>query len=164
MRKIAITQNKFALVSNEDFKELNQFKWRLKRVMPKKYKEIDYVIRGTRKNEITMHRQITKAPKGMDVDHINGNGLDNRRENLRVCTHAENLRNKIKSINNTSGYKGVWFNKVGKKWIVHLYFDGKNHHIGQFDTKEDAAMAYDISAINKFGEFAKTNFERRFYS
>ena len=94
------------------------------------------------------------APKGMSVDHINGNKLDNRKSNLRICTHAENLRNLKKAKNNTSGFKGVsWYSK-SKKWRAVITFGGKYHHLGLFVKKQDAIDAYNQKAKEYFGQFA----------
>ena len=105
-----------------------------------------------------LHRLLMDPPKGMVIDHINHNGLDNRRENLRICTRAENSRNRGKQKNNTSGYKGVCWYKRDKKWRAQIKKDSKKIHIGYFDIIEDAARAYDAKAKELFGEFAHLNF------
>jgi HNH endonuclease len=102
--------------------------------------------------------QIMRAPDGMEVDHINGDGLCNLRENLRVCTKAENMRNRGKQINNTSGYKGVYFNKHAKKFSAQIKLYGKAIYLGLYDSPVEAARAYDAKARELFGEFAVTNF------
>jgi hypothetical protein len=98
------------------------------------------------------------APDGMDVDHINGDGLCNLRENLRLCTHSENLHNRGKQINNTSGYKGVYFHKQSKKFTAKIRLEGKTTSLGYYDSPIEAAQAYDAKAREIFGEFARTNF------
>ena len=98
------------------------------------------------------------TPKGMATDHINGDGLDNRKQNLRICTHAENLRNRRLGKNNTSGYKGVSWHKLHKLWYAHISHNKKLMSLGYFKDKEEAAKAYDRKAIELFGEFAKLNF------
>jgi len=105
-----------------------------------------------------MHRVILDAPMNMLVDHINGNGLDNRRENLRICTNTENLRNRGKDRDNTSGYKGVVIKKGEKKFRAQIRVNQKTIHLGSFSTPEEAARAYDDAAREYFGEFAWTNF------
>jgi len=104
-----------------------------------------------------MHRVITSAPTGMFVDHINGNPLDNRRSNLRVCTNAENLRNRGKTRANTSGYKGVWFNKIANFWYAALTVDGCVKNLGNYSTAEAAALAYNKAVKKYHGNFAKLN-------
>lgn len=112
-----------------------------------------------RQEVIYLHRVIMDAPKGMDVDHINGDGLDNRRCNLRLATHSENMRNKSMQSNNTSGFKGVSWHKQNKKWTVTISTSGKDVYLGLFGNLEEAAVAYDKAAIEYYGEFARTNYE-----
>src|SRR5690242_17796567 len=103
-----------------------------------------------------MHRVIMNASADIHVDRINGDGLDNRRENLRLCTRDENMMNRRKNSNNSSGYKGVDRNKG--KWRAYIQVDKKWIHLGYFSTAEQAAHAYDNAAKKYFGEFANTNF------
>ena len=116
-----------------------------------------------------MHREITNAPKGMQVDHINGNTLDNRKENLRVCTRSQNMMNRGKQNNNKSGYKGVSYMKkkdpnyeYPKPWRAQIKCptNQKVIHLGCYKYPEQAARAYDKKAIELFGEYAQLNFPR----
>lgn len=115
---------------------------------------------GLRQCRIHMHRLIL----GLDsrdtrlCDHKNGNGLDNRRANLRIATTSQNLANRGKTRRNTSGYKGVMWFKRKRKWYARIRVSGKSVHLGYFDDPIDAAKAYDDAALKHFGEFAKTNF------
>ena len=105
-----------------------------------------------------LHRFLTKAPPGMCVDHINGDTLDNRLCNLRVCSHQGNMRNSRKQKNNTSGYVGVvryFFNN--SKFVAQITLDDRKIHLGIFDTAEEAARAYNTAAKKYFGEFARLN-------
>lgn len=107
-----------------------------------------------------MHREIMRAPEGVLVDHRDGDGLHNWRENLRNCTDAQNKMNrKVISANNTSGYKGVSWSKKKRKWIAQSMINKKHIFIGHFSTPEEAARAYDEKARELFGEFARTNFK-----
>lgn len=106
---------------------------------------------------IRLHRLIISAPDNMLVDHINGNTVDNRKSNLRLCSHIENLRNSKVQSNNKTGYKGVYWHTRNKKWIAHITIKRKSIHLGVFSTKEDAARAYNEAAIKYFGEFARLN-------
>jgi hypothetical protein len=107
-----------------------------------------------------MHRQIANPPDGKEVDHINGVTLDNRRENLRVCSHSQNMHNRrLRQKNNKSGYKGVHWLARTKRWVAEIRVNGKSRHLGYFTEKTDAARAYDTAAAECFGEFAHLNFE-----
>lgn len=104
-----------------------------------------------------LHRAIMNACEGEEVDHINGNRFDNRKSNLRICTHKENTRNNTIPSNNTSGYKGVSWDKFRDKWKAYIIFDKRMIHLGRFESKTEAAKAYNRAAIKHFGEFAKLN-------
>lgn len=148
-KQIELTQGQVAIVDDEDFEFLNQWKW-----FAQKDKNTFYAVRGFGKR-IRMHRVIMNTPNDMQVDHIDGNGLNNTRANLRNCTVAENTRNRKKPSTNTSGYMGVF--PSAKKWRAEITH-GKKIHLGYFDNPVDAAHAYDQAAKEYFGEFAKTNF------
>lgn len=109
---------------------------------------------------ILMHREVTDCPKGMMVDHINRNGLDNRRANLRVCTMSENMMNRTKTKQNSTGYKGVYHTDDSKvnPYKAKIQKDKKVYCIGRYSTAKEAARAYDAKAKELFGEFAKLNF------
>tara|TARA_R110002096_G_scaffold299914_1_gene494671 strand:- start:184 stop:747 length:564 start_codon:yes stop_codon:yes gene_type:complete len=171
MKKIKLTQDQWALVDDEDYDRLNEHKW-CATANKQRGKFYFYVVRASprdsngKRKPIRMHREITNAPKGKMVDHINGNPLDNRKENLRVCTNQENLRNRGKSKNNKSGYKGVSYrkkakdmiNEHSKPWWAFIAGNGKGGYLGVYKTKEEAARVYDKKAIELFGEFAVLNF------
>lgn len=153
MKRISLTKNRFALVDDEDFDWLSQFNW--------------YVGGGGRwiyayrwvagKNE-AMHRIIMKAPRHMEVDHINGIGFDNRKSNLRLCTHSQNVRNRIKKDETTTScYKGVHWDSNRKKWRAAIKFNKVTTHLGDFDDEVDAARAYNDKAQELFREFARLN-------
>lgn len=153
-RKIPLTQGQFALVDAEDFERISKFKW-----YAHKKNGVFYAMRmvGGRKNRkmIPMHAEIMNTPKGMETDHRDGNGLNNRQNNLRVCTHAENSRNKGKHRDNTSGYKGVYWHKQIKRWIARIMVNGKAIHLGSFINKESAHRSYLKNCRKYHGEFAK---------
>lgn len=120
----------------------------------------DKIYSGRMKN-ILLHRMITNPDKNEEVDHINGNGLDNRRVNLRLCSHQDNMRNRKMLVNNTSGYTGIFYRKDSKRkkrWGAHIRIgDGKRLALGTYYTKQEAAMAYNRAAIKYHGEFARLN-------
>ncbi len=158
MRRIPLTQGTFALVDDKDFDYLNQWKWCV-------YNKNNflYVIRGIKKGNKTisvrMHRVITGAPKGMEVDHRNHNGLDNSRCNLRICTRSQNQHNqKLRAKSKTSKYKGVCWNKSDNRWYALIGLHGKQFFLGSFKNEIEAARAYDAKAMELHGEFAYINF------
>ena len=120
--------------------------------------------RGFKEKQINIHNVILDHDpnkSNLIVDHINGNVLDNRKCNLRLCTRAENARNAKKPKSNTSGYIGV--SKSGKKWQAQISLNGKTHYLGTFEDKIEAARARDRKAIELYGEFARLNFPREEY-
>jgi hypothetical protein len=166
MKKIPLSQGQYTLVDDGDFEWLSKRKW----YASKDYNTF-YALREVQKNykskNLLMHREIMKAPKGMQVDHIDGNGLNNQKSNLRLCTPAQNQRNRRLNKNNTSGYRGVCWFKDHAKWSAYFYIRrpddpkrSKRIHIGFFDDPIEAAHAFDKAVIEQFDEFAKTNFPR----
>jgi hypothetical protein len=156
MKEIPLTRGMVALVDDEDYAWLMQWRWRL---LPSKnncFYATTSVPSGGKNKSISMHRMILKTPKGMLTDHIDGNGLNNQRSNLRACTSLQNSRNKARESSATYAYKGI--QPVGNKWRARLFVPGKKHHIGVYATPEEAARAYDKAAIQEFGEFARLNF------
>lgn len=115
----------------------------------------NYIIRNNPKQRL--HRIITNAKPGEYVDHINGNTFDNRKCNLRICTNTGNSRNKSIQKNNKSGYKGVSWNKQRNKWYSCICVNNKTKSLGKFNTKEEAAEAYNKAAMKYYGEFARLN-------
>jgi hypothetical protein len=158
-KEILLTHGKVAIVDAADYDWLNQFNW-----SAHKRKHYWYASRrnqwpAKRSATVYMHRQILGAEKGLVVDHIDGNCLNNTRLNLRLATHSQNLLNQGLSSDNTSGYKGVSWHKIRLKWQAQISIDGKRKYLGMFDTAEDAARAYDEMASRHHGEFARLNFE-----
>ncbi|HEV8559887.1 MAG TPA: AP2 domain-containing protein, partial [Actinophytocola sp.] len=107
-----------------------------------------------------LHRFITGDPPH-DIDHVNGDGLDNRRANLRPCSNSLNLANSRLYKGNTSGYRGVDWHKKSRRWRARIGVDDRLIHLGMFDTPEEAARAYDAAAIAAWGEYARPNFPIR---
>jgi hypothetical protein len=151
MRKIQLTMGLFALVDNIDYAFLQQYKWYAK-VKGRTY----YAATWVRNREIKMHRFILACGVGVEVDHIDRNGLNNQRKNLRTCTHLQNCSNR--SAYGKSKYLGVYLDK-GKYWRSQIYYNGKRYAVGSFLTEVEAARAYDLKAIELKGEFANLNFK-----
>lgn len=156
MKKIALTQGKYALVDDADFEELNQYKWHYSGGYARRNAK---VVDG--KREIAqMHRFILQTPDGFDTDHIDHNGLNNQRANLRVATRSQNQMNKGITKSNKSGLKGVSWHKTNKQWQAQINVRGKNIHLGIFRTKEKAYEAYCNACEEHHGEFSWVTQER----
>ena len=158
MRRINIStpkyKNSFAIIDDEDFKCLDQWKWRKH--------TCGYAVRNIyidkKKKIVFMHRFLINPGKLKIVDHINRNKLDNRKSNLRTCNYSENGSNRIKtSIRKTSIYKGVV--KRGDRWEASIKKDGKLTYLGLFDTEKTAGLAYDSASKVMFNGFECTNFK-----
>ena len=158
MRKIYLTKGKFAIVDNEDYEWLSQWKWFAHRQRTGNfYAARKGAYESGKQATIYMHREILKPKRGLVCDHINHAGLDNRRENLRVCSGTENRRNRTAQKNNTSGFKGVSWDKDANKWKAIVGLNGKLIHVGRFSDLKDAAFAYNEAAKRLFGRFAHLN-------
>ena len=157
MKEIQLTQGKVALVDDDMYDYLNQWKWYANNLNGKFYAVRNLRINKKYVKSILMHRFIMSTNKGLVVDHLNGDTLDNRKCNLRNCTHGENLKNQKISIKNTSGYKGVSWNKNHKSYEAKINNNNITIQIGNFKNIIDAARAYNEAAVKYHGEFANLN-------
>jgi hypothetical protein len=158
MKTIPLTQGKFALVDDEDYDYLMQWKWCAHK-NPSKYHDRFYAVRSTwgkKRKFIQMHSFIMKPPLGMVIDHIDHDGLNNQKSNMRICTAAQNNMNLIPR--GRSKYLGVCYN-IQNKPKASIWKNNKTIYLGMFETEEDAARAYDIKAKELHGEFANLNFK-----
>ncbi len=160
MKKIKLTQGQFALVDDEDFAYLNQWKWH---AILKKTTGNYYACRSEKGKRLWMHRIIINPKNNQVTDHINHDGCDNRRNNLRPCSPAENSRNKMQGKRKNGGkYKGVYRRtKNGKPlatWRAQIRYEKRLYNLGSFNSDIEAAIAYDIASQVFFGKFAKPNF------
>jgi len=161
MAEIILSDGLITLVDDLDLPLLQEYTWHS---MTGSSISTHYAVRHIKKERksiaILMHREILGLQKGGFCDHINGNGLDNRRENLRQATHSQNMRNSRKNKQETSSkYKGVYREKRDKRWRANITVDGKKIKLGSFHIEKDAAIAYDKAAKYYFEEFANFNFE-----
>jgi|WetSurSiteA1Bulk_404760.scaffolds.fasta_scaffold56312_2 hypothetical protein len=146
-----------ALVDDDDYKYLSQKRWCVNNLRGNLYALRNEKING-KQITILMHRLIMNPPVGLEVDHIDRNGLNNQKSNLRICTHMENVRNSP-SQGKTSIYLGVSYDSKNKKYIAGIKVDYKQIYLGAFDTEEEAAIIRDIASLKYFGEFANLNFK-----
>jgi len=151
-RLIPLTQGQNAIVDVEDFEWLSEWNW-CTRKSSWKNGLLFYATRNEGSRQIPMHVQIL----GCKGDHKNRDGLDNRRRNLRPCTESQNGMNRRRYINNRSGFKGVSWDSVNKKWRASIAVQAKCKNLGLFKLKEDAARAYNKAAKRLHGEFACLN-------
>ncbi len=154
MKKIPLTQGKFALVDDEDFSSLDMLNWFAK----KSSSGVFYAATTKNYKTVFMHRVILNPTENLQVDHIDGNGLNNTRANLRICTFLDNLKNKRISKNNKTGFKGVVIER--NKYKAQISVNGRSINLGRFITAGEAASAYDKAALKYFGEFASLNFPK----
>lgn len=159
MKTITLTQGKVALVDDDVFEWASQFKWHAA-----KDRRNYYVVRNTlqklgKRRFVRIHREIMQPPEGMQVHHVNGDTLDNRRENLQICTCQQNVHGfRRKIIGATSRFRGVSWYQACRNWKAQIECNKCKQHLGYFDSEEDAARAYDVAAKELFGEFASPNF------
>lgn len=157
MAEIQLTQNKFAIVDNEDFEWLNKWNW----VAMKNHSGNWYAIGYINGQHQLMHRFILGLPPKRederDVDHKNVNSLDNRRHNIRICDRTQNNGNRRKRKNCSSKFKGVYFRKNQQDWRSRITINGETIHLGCFDSELNAAKVYDDAAKEYFGDFARVN-------
>lgn len=161
MKEIPLTRGLVAIVDDEDYEWLSRFKWSIEQPNPQR--QTYYAVRRQTVSRgraiwVTMHRQIICPVGGLEVDHINRNGLDNRRCNLRPATRSQNLQNATKHYSGTSHFKGVCWSMRRHNWRATIKVGGRYIHLGYFEDEIEAAISYDHAAIAHFGEFARPNF------
>jgi hypothetical protein len=144
------------LVSAADFDRVATHRWQAAQSDSGKRREVRR-NRGPKKKTLLLHRVILDAPDGVLVDHINGNPLDNRRENLRLCSRSENSRNQRKLRETASKYKGVSPNRISGRFRAFIWLNNKQIYLGTYMTEIEAALAYNEAARRLHGEFASPN-------
>lgn len=148
MKEIQLTKGVLAIVDDDDYERVNSLSW---------YFNGRYASRREKNKTVLLHRFIIGTPPGLVTDHINGNRLDNRKSNLRVCTQSQNRANSRRSVTNTSGFKGVCFDKRLKKFRAYIRKDGVMHNLGLFKTAQEAHEKYASESVALFGEYSRSD-------
>jgi len=162
-RRIPLSQGKFAIVDDEDYENVIKFPWHLDVKGNICYAKCRMTMGYIGKKEISarmyLHRYLMKPPTKKIIDHINGNGLDCRRSNMRICTHSENTQNRKHAVpRGTSSYIGVSWNARDSIWDACITYKYKTIRLGRSKIEAKAAILYDAKAIELFGKYAHTNF------
>jgi hypothetical protein len=156
MKIINLTQKQYTIVDDDDYENLIKFKWYARKDC-NTYYALRFKYNNKKHTEILMHRLILNAPNNFKVDHIDGNGLNNQKYNLRLCTSQQNNFNMGISKHNKSGFKGVSFCKSRNKWYAYIMINGRTKNLGRFLSINEAALKYNNAAKKYFGEFARLN-------
>ena len=153
---IPLSKGKVALIDLEDLPRVSQYPWHARQ--SNRVDHIWYAYRtGPSGQKIALHRFLMDAPPGVEVDHVSGDGLDNRRANLRLATHRQNLTNQRKRLNRSSRFKGVHWCKRDVAWVARITVNDRMRCLGYFAVEQDAAQAYNAAALEHWGEFARLN-------
>jgi hypothetical protein len=160
MKTIELTQGQIALIDDNMYDRLSYFSWYALKV--KRKLRVAYYVRTNFKingilTSLSMHQLIMGMPSNTEIDHADGNGLNNQISNLRLCTHIQNSRNRRKLPNLTSKYKGVSFHSQTNRWVSHIRINKKLVHLGYFKSEKNAAIAYNNAAIKHFDKFIIQN-------
>jgi hypothetical protein len=154
MRIIPVWQDREAIVDNADYDLLIQYPWHMHHEYA--VTTLKVYLPNKRQTEISMQNMLFNLANGMELDHVDGNKLNNQRQNLRICTHADNCKNRGMRSDSQSGRKGV-SPIPGNKWRATINIGGKNIHLGCLSSIDEASDAYDRAATSQYGEFARTN-------
>lgn len=160
MKEVPLTRGYVAIVDDEDYEAVANYKWYALVSTRKDSSVLVYAARSATINghrrTLLMHKMLFETSPGQEIDHIDCNGTNNTRANLRICTKAQNQYNQQQR-KGSSKYKGVYWNKPRKKWQAYIHIDGIAHFLGRFESEDDAANAYNVAASQNFGNFARIN-------
>lgn len=161
MKQINLTRGKIAIVDDEDYPEISKYKWHVRPDSTRTncWYAARRIVIGNKITSISMHRALLNPPSSLIVDHIDGNGLNNTRENLRLIppNSFKNIANSRLRKDSRSGFKGVTWHSQGRKWRAGIQSNKKYKSLGLFSDPMNAARAYDSAAVLEYGEFACTN-------
>ncbi len=152
---IPLTNGGVTLVDPEDYPLVRGISWAAER---KKRSRTAYVVKSTRRpKNLYLHRLLFDVPVGMEIDHVSGDGLDNRRKNLRLATHSQNCQNNLGKRRRSSRFKGVCWDRGRARWMASIQAGERHINLGRYATEEAAAAAYDCAARELHGDFARVN-------
>jgi len=151
---VPLTKGHVAVIDAADVPQVEKFLWCAHVCRHAVYALRGYEVKGKTKL-VMMHRELIGAPHGRLVDHVDGNGLNNRRANLRLASNSENTRNSKKRIDNKSGYKGVCWDELQRKWRASIRLNGRQTYLGLYASPQEAHNAYREAATREYGEFAR---------
>lgn len=157
MKTISLSKGLITIVDDDDYEFLMQWPWYALKAGDRYYAGGSQCYPDGTMDHFLMHRIILRAGPGEFVDHKSRDTLDNRRENIRICTPGQNVMNANLRSDSTTGFKGVSTTQTNGRWRATIQLNGRSKHIGRFDSPTEAAIAYDLEARNHFGEFACTN-------
>jgi hypothetical protein len=156
MKLIPLTQGRFAKVDDEDFERISALSWHVMKGRNTIYAGTNVRRPGGGYSSVGMHRMINETPPGFHTDHIDGDGLNNTRANLRTATRAQNGQNRSPNKGAVSPFKGVHWNRRKRRWVASIRVNKKSVFLGLHQSEESAAEAYARAAAQYFGEFART--------
>ena len=157
VKEIPLTKGYVALVDDCDYDQLAIYNWHVLMT-----RNTVYAVRGVgprgKQRAVLMHRTIMGPAAHLEVDHIDGDGVNNQRHNLRICTHQQNMQARRKHVPTASAFRGVSPLAARGKWVAYIFHNGAQRHIGVFQSEAAAAHAYDQRAKELFGDFARLNY------
>lgn len=160
MKEIKLTKGYSAIVDDEDYPAISQYSWYAEETKGHVYARRRVTISRGKTKLLSMHRAIINPLDNQDVDHIDNNGLNNTKANLRACSRAENIRNQVKHKGSIPKYKGVSYDSSRKKWTAAICVNRRQMSLGRFNTELEAAEARDKAAKELHGEYAHINFPK----